>query len=886
MKTLGLMGEEVLEQRKNKILAYFQGNPLFFVYVILAFIAWFGFYVRTRGLGFLVDATTGDYVPSDPDAMGILRYVQYIVEHGQLMSIDYMRYFPFGFQNLEEFGVMTHIIAWFYELLHFFNSSVTVAYAHVIYPAFAFVVGLVFFFLFVRKVFDWKIALLASAFLTVVPAYLFRTMAGVSDKEALAMVFFYAGLFFFLAFFSEKTLWKAVLYSVLAGVSVGAVWSIWGGVVFLTSSIGLFVFILIILGKLSERNLGLYALFLAVTVGFLATFFTIRAAPSSLLTAPTSAILFLALALGLVHHFLYTKDSLHVKKYYNKVPLLPVFLTLALLVTFAVFILLVLYDTTFFTDRIHNLYVDLIEPFGRNRWALTVAESHQPYFTDWAGQFSLRYLVIVFVGAVLLFYETFKSLGKHVYTFTLAFAFLLLAISLNRYSPSSAIFNGETNLAILFYLGIIVLFFVYSMYLFYHIYRKEHATYEAFVAHFPYAYLFVTLFFVFLLIGARSAVRLLFVFAPGTAILAAFFVFILVSYSFKIISAKPLRYGSWIILGIFVLILLNGFAQGVLAQASSTGTGYNEQWQYAMDWVREQTPEDAVFAHWWDYGYYVQTGGQRATLSDGGNANPTINYLTGRYLLTGGNDTDALHVLGSRNATHVLVVSDEIGKYGAFSAIGSDANYDRYSWITAYTLDPSQSTQNENLTTLVYTGGSILDDPVEYQGVELPAYAAAVVGFIIPFQSDADANFLGFKDPSAVVYYDSQYYTMPLRCVFFDGKEYIFGNEETFDGLDACLQIIPVYQNGQFNGLGAGLYLSHDVWNTWFTEHYLFGLDSEYFVTVYDDSDSVPLAVYNGRIIGPHKVWEVHYPENLTIGEEFYITELPEGVNTVREDLQ
>ncbi|MDP3728627.1 MAG: STT3 domain-containing protein [bacterium] len=878
------MGEEILEERKNKILAYFKGNPFVFVYVILALIAAFGFYIRTRSLNLLIDVTTGDYMPSDPDAIGILRYVRYVVENGQLMAVDTMRYFPSGFSGSEEFALLSHLLAWFYKIFHFFDPSVTVAYADVIYPAFAFVIGLVFFFLFVRKVFDWKVALLASAILTVLPAYLFRTLAGVSDKEALAMIFFYAGLYFFIAFFTEKKLWRGVLYSILAGISVGAVWSIWGGIVFILTTIGSFILILLLIGKLDERHLWFYALFLAVTIGFLTIFFPLRATPVGLLTAPISGILFLALALGIVHYYLYTKDRFHLKKYFTKVPVLPIFVSLFLILFVTFLILLLNYGISFFTDRIANLYIDLIEPFGKNRWALTVAESHQPYFVDWIGQFSWRYLAIVFAGAVLLFYETFKSLGKHVYSLTVAFVLVLLAISLNRYSSSSIILNGETNLSILFYLGTIALFFIYCIYLFYHIYTKKHEQYEHFLTQLPYGYLFMCIFFVFLLIGARSAVRLLFVFAPGTAILAAFFVFILVKYTMKI-STKHLRYGLWLILGIFVVILLNGFSQAVLAQAESAGSGYNQQWQYAMDWVRENTPEDAVFAHWWDYGYYVQTGGERATLSDGGNAHPTINYLTGRYLLTGQNDTDALQVLGSRNATHVLVVSDEIGKYGAFSAIGADADYDRYSWITAYTFDSTQSSQTNETITLVYTGGSVLDDPITYQGTYFPAYAAAMVGFIIPMHVDENANFKSFESPQAVIFYNGNYYNMPLRCVFFNGEEYIFG-DENFEGLDACFQIIPTYQNNQFNGLGAGLYLSHEVWNTWFTEHYLFGQDSEYFTTVYSDESSVPLAIYNGRIIGPHKIFEVHYPENLTIGDEFYISELPEGVNTVREDLQ
>ena len=47
---------------------------------------------------------------------------------------------------------------------------------------------------------------------------------------------------------------------------------------------------------------------------------------------------------------------------------------------------------------------------------------------------------------------------------------------------------------------------------------------------------------------------------------------------------------------------------------------YTWQWQQAMGWVRDNTPVTAVFAHWWDYGYWVQTIGERATILDGGNA--------------------------------------------------------------------------------------------------------------------------------------------------------------------------------------------------------------------------------------------------------------------------
>jgi dolichyl-diphosphooligosaccharide--protein glycosyltransferase len=49
------------------------------------------------------------------------------------------------------------------------------------------------------------------------------------------------------------------------------------------------------------------------------------------------------------------------------------------------------------------------------------------------------------------------------------------------------------------------------------------------------------------------------------------------------------------------------------------GTNFNistNDWFDAMQWLRENTPEDAVIASWWDYGYWISTLGERKTLAD------------------------------------------------------------------------------------------------------------------------------------------------------------------------------------------------------------------------------------------------------------------------------
>lgn len=41
-----------------------------------------------------------------------------------------------------------------------------------------------------------------------------------------------------------------------------------------------------------------------------------------------------------------------------------------------------------------------------------------------------------------------------------------------------------------------------------------------------------------------------------------------------------------------------------------------DDWRNAMEWLNENTPEGAVIASWWDYGYWITTLSERASLAD------------------------------------------------------------------------------------------------------------------------------------------------------------------------------------------------------------------------------------------------------------------------------
>lgn len=47
-------------------------------------------------------------------------------------------------------------------------------------------------------------------------------------------------------------------------------------------------------------------------------------------------------------------------------------------------------------------------------------------------------------------------------------------------------------------------------------------------------------------------------------------------------------------------------------------------WTDTLEWIKNNTEKDAVIATWWDYGYWVQTKAERATLADNSTLNDSI----------------------------------------------------------------------------------------------------------------------------------------------------------------------------------------------------------------------------------------------------------------------
>jgi len=393
---------------------------------------------------------------------------------------------------------------------------------------------------------------------------------------------------------------------------------------------------------------------------------------------------------------------------------------------------------------------------------------------------------------------------------------------------------------------------------------------------------------VFVIFTIRGRWRLIMVLGP----IASIFVGYLIVESFLKFRKTNDETNKMLLGVVLILILLSSifsfwvFYQTVKIESYNTVPSYyNHQWQKAMNWVREETPKDAVFGHWWDYGYWVQSIGERATVLDGGNLIVYWNYLMARHVLTGDNQDDALEFLYNHNTTHFLIDSSDIYKYESYSSIGSDKNFDRSSEMDAFLLDEEQTQKVKNQILLVYPGNIVLDEDmiIKENGKEilLPKQNVGVGAIIIPVIKD-DEGIISFQQPYIILIYNGKQYKQNLRYVSIEGEFIDFNS-----GIEAAVfvfpRIMPNNQGLSQNPLGAVIYLSPRLVRGMMVQKYILNdpfdnfqnfklVHTEQNLIVEDLNNqgmNLPEFIYYQGIQGPIKIWEIEYTGKEKIKEEY-----------------
>ncbi len=861
--------EEIIGKREADIKKIILKKKEWLQYLFLAIILWIGAYIRTRPLHNLIDQTTGKYITIELDSTLWLRYAKEIVENGVLFKIDPLRAAPIG-ANLSELGTFTaYFIAYLYKVLSFFSSTISIEYVANIYPVVTTIITTIFLFLLVRRLFDWRVAALSALFLNTLPSFLFRSLGGSSDHDALGMMFFIMTIYFYIAGFQSKSWKNNLLLGLIAGFLTIFGRETAGLTNFLFLIISITLLMEALFDKLTNKDylafLGWASPILAYIIIF-GNLGGIKTLATSITTTPLLLTILFIIVMFISKNST-IKKLLRLKEPYESAQMILYSLVLASIIGF-------IFLGANFITRIPSRILGALANFTSNRWVTTVAENHIAFVADWFGQMGKTYFYLFILGSILLFFKTTKTIGvlKKRIMLTAPYAIFLTLFIFSKYSSNSKL-NGDSTLSHVFFYGSIIGFAIFIFVSWYLVFPKGSGELRKKVKDMDKSLIFLIFWFTLVALAATTAIRFLFEFTPITTVLASF----CLVYIFDFFWLNKKQYIKWIGTLFIVLLLFAPSSYGLISkyytislnQANGSGPGYHLLWQQAGKWTRENTQENAIFAHWWDYGYWVQSGFERATITDGGNFIGWWNYLVARDVLTTDDPEKALKFLYAHNANYLLAVADDIGKYPAYSLIGSDENYDRLSSITTFSLDLQNSQETRNGTMLVYRGGAALDENLVYNEVLYPAGSAGIAEFFLPLSTENGQTRI--LQPTAVIVYNSQQINVPINCLYIENQKLIFEN-----GLNACIAIIPILNPDSTNKFGALLYLSNKVSKSLFSRMYIGGETISGFKLVYDSEGQVPLGIYNGGLNGPIRIWEIDYPPNITLTDEekqYYLQE-------------
>ncbi len=896
---------KIIEERKKKIFGFFTKKSNLLIYGILAIIVYLSVRIRTRNLSGLRDVTNGGWtLGPDLDPFLFLRWAKHIVAEGSLYAIDYMRNVPLGFNIREELLLHPYMIAWFHKIATIFGSS-SVEQSAVIYPVFFFAITVIAFFLFVRKMFlDFSgekkantIALISSFFLSVMPPLLPRTIAGIPEKESAAFFFLFISLYFFLCAWNSERKYLNYVYAGLAGITTAMMALVWGAYIYIHLTIGIALYLAFFLKKTNLEKLLMVVIWLVIS-SIIMSMYSIRYSFSELIVTTTFLIPLSAIALISLHELMTRMRIFDKIKFQKKYNIPEQIISLCVMIIAGILVVALFFGPSFIFDKSRQVISTLVNPVS-DRLGVTVAENRQPYFSEWTNNFGpvLKGIPIFFwlfiLGSIYLFASMLKKLKSQEKVLIVSgYAIFILALVFSRYSESGALNGTSPGSLFLYLIGFISLIGTFA----FCYYMRYKSGQTDLLKELDFGLILLFSFFFFSIISARAAVRLVMVLVPASAVMVAY----LISESIeRIIEALNKKEKKILVVSISIIVILLSIYSGyVLYKSSIQGAGqyvpgiYNQQWQIAMSWVRTNTPESSVFGHWWDYGYWVQSIGERATVLDGGNFIPYWNHFMGRYALTGTSENEALEFLYAHNTTHFLIDSTDLGKYTAFSSIGSDENYDRRSWINTFLKDSSQTSETKNSTIFVYRGGFSLDEDLIYtlngSTISLPGVnsgsASNIAGLGAIFL-EID-NHGDIYQPIGVFIYANNQYRIPLRYAFYNNSLIDFGS-----GTNAGIFVMPsaFQQNsGELNldPSGAILYLSSRTVDSQLAKLYLFNKQTDNFKLVHIQDDYVVSAlksqgvnvgemVYFQGLRGPIKIWEISYPNNIRYEKKYLETIWP-----------
>jgi dolichyl-diphosphooligosaccharide--protein glycosyltransferase len=119
----------------------------------------------------------------------------------------------------------------------------------------------------------------------------------------------------------------------------------------------------------------------------------------------------------------------------------------------------------------------------------------------------------------------------------------------------------------------------------------------------------------------------------------------------------------------------------ILTGATDSILEHND-WINSLHWISNYTPKDSVIAAWWDYGYWITTIGNRATLADNANINETRVGTIAKMFME--EPKDGVKIAQHLKANYILifVVAQRVSVNGtSYYTLGYGGYEDKLYWF-------------------------------------------------------------------------------------------------------------------------------------------------------------------------------------------------------------
>jgi len=147
---------------------------------------------------------------------------------------------------------------------------------------------------------------------------------------------------------------------------------------------------------------------------------------------------------------------------------------------------------------------------------------------------------------------------------------------------------------------------------------------------------------------------------------------------------------------------INAIDQPPVIMTGGTSNPPTTDWMDAMEWIKMNTPENAVIASWWDYGYWITTLSDRTTLVDNATLGTEQIKTMAKILMS--SPEDSWNILNDMNVDYVVVFfsAEDLGSNShetPLYVLGGGGDESKIFWFSKIAGFPHQNYLNSDIAT-------------------------------------------------------------------------------------------------------------------------------------------------------------------------------------------